>query len=43
MRRIVEKNTKTLIKLETLVATLEHVGPRQVVAGGQIEDLDAAL
>jgi integrase len=43
MRRIVEKNTKTLIKLETLVATLRTVGPRQVVAGGHVEDLDAAL
>lgn len=43
MRRIVEKNTKTLIKLEKLVATLHHAGPQQVVAGGQVEDLDAAL
>ncbi len=43
MRRVVEKNSKTLIKLETLVATLENVGPRQIVADGQVEDLDAAL
>ncbi|MFF3159208.1 tyrosine-type recombinase/integrase [Streptomyces sp. NPDC057910] len=42
MKRIAEKNTKTLIKLETLIATLEKAGPRQIVAGGQVEDLDAA-
>ncbi|MEU5547896.1 tyrosine-type recombinase/integrase [Streptomyces sioyaensis] len=42
MKRIAEKNTQTLIKLETLIATLEKVGPRQVVAGGEVEDLDAA-
>jgi integrase len=40
MNRIAEKNTKTLIKLETLIATLQRTGPRQIVAGGQMEDLD---
>jgi integrase len=41
MTRIVEKNTKTLIKLENLVASLKKLGPGQIVAGGQVEDLDA--
>jgi integrase len=41
--RVVEKNIQTLIRLEKLVATLHKTGPRQIVAGGQIEDLDAAL
>lgn len=42
MKRVAEKNTRTLIKLETLIATLEKTSPRQIVAGGVIEDLDAA-
>ncbi|WNV83144.1 tyrosine-type recombinase/integrase [Umezawaea sp. Da 62-37] len=41
MKRIAEKNTKVLIKLDTLIATLKKTGPQQIVAGGQVEDLDA--
>ena len=42
LRRVVEKNTRTLIKLEKLVAILENFEPHQIVAGGTVEDLDAA-
>lgn len=39
--RIVEKNTKTFITLDKLVATLTRLQPDQIVAGGQVEDLHA--
>lgn len=41
LSRIVEKNTRTLGKLDTIIAALEQAGPEQIVAGGKVTDLDA--
>jgi hypothetical protein len=38
---VVEKNRRTLGKLDTIIATLEATKPGQIVAGGRVEDLDA--
>lgn len=40
--RIVEKNTRTLHKLDTIIAALGDTDPAQVVTGGKATDLDAA-
>ncbi|MFG2003112.1 tyrosine-type recombinase/integrase [Spirillospora sp. NPDC048911] len=42
LTRVVEKNTKTLIKLENLITSLRSLRSGQIVAGGQVEDLNAA-
>lgn len=41
LSRIVEKNTRTLGKLDTIIDALEQAGPEQIVAGGKVTDLDA--
>ncbi|MGS2806708.1 tyrosine-type recombinase/integrase [Nocardia sp. MW-W600-9] len=41
-RRVVEKNTRTLIKLDTIIEALESTRDGQIVAGGKVEELDAA-
>lgn len=41
LSRIVEKNTRTLGKLDTIIDALEQAGPQQIVAGGKVTDLDA--
>ncbi|WP_327115052.1 site-specific integrase [Nocardia sp. NBC_01730] len=41
-RRVAEKNTRTLIKLDTIVGALESVRDGRIVAGGRVEELDAA-
>ena len=41
LSRVVEKNRRTLEKLDTIIATLETTKPGQIVAGGRVEDLDA--
>ncbi|MGV9883022.1 hypothetical protein [Streptomyces sp. NPDC003006] len=40
LSRIVEKNTRTLGKLDTIIDALEQAGPEQIVAGGKVTDLD---
>jgi integrase len=42
LSRVAEKNRRTLGKLDTIIGALETTVPGQVVAGGQVEDLDAA-
>jgi integrase len=42
LRRVVEKNTRTLTKLTTIITALESTQDGQIVAGGKVEDLDAA-
>lgn len=42
LRRVVEKNTRTLTKLTTIIDALESTQDGQIVAGGKVEDLDAA-
>ena len=39
--RLVEKNSRTLHKLDTLIEVLERTGPDEVVAGGKVAGLDA--
>ncbi|MEV8632644.1 tyrosine-type recombinase/integrase [Streptosporangium sp. NPDC051023] len=41
LTRIVERNTRTLGKLDRLIEALEQTGPEQIVAGGKVTDLDA--
>lgn len=41
LRRVVEKNTRTLNKLDTIIDALESAEDGQIVAGGKVEDLDA--
>jgi site-specific recombinase XerD len=40
--RLVEKNTRTLVKLDTIIKALDESGPGQVVAGGKVTAADAA-
>jgi integrase len=42
LSRVVEKNRRTLGKLDTIIEALEATQPGQVVAGGRVEALDAA-
>ncbi|MCI2421150.1 site-specific integrase [Saccharopolyspora sp. K220] len=42
LRRVVEKNTRTLTKLTTIIDALESAEQGQIVVGGNVEDLDAA-
>jgi site-specific recombinase XerD len=39
--RLVEKNTRTLRKLDTIIGALEASGPDEVVAGGKVTAVDA--
>lgn len=41
LQRVVEKNTRTLDKLDTIIGALESVDAGQIVAGGKVENLDA--
>ncbi|MFE3327938.1 tyrosine-type recombinase/integrase [Streptomyces sp. NPDC059176] len=41
LSRTVEKNTRTLGKLDTIIDAREQAGPQQIVAGGKVTDLDA--
>jgi hypothetical protein len=41
LRRVVEKNTRTLAKLTTIIDALESAEQGQIVVGGCVEDLDA--
>lgn len=41
-KRVIEKNTRTLIKLDTIIGALESAHHGQIVAGGKVEELDAA-
>jgi hypothetical protein len=41
LRRVVEKNTRTLAKLTTIIDALESAEQGQIVVGGRVEDLDA--
>jgi hypothetical protein len=41
LRRVVEKNTRTLTKLTKIIDALESAEQGQIVVGGQVEDLDA--
>ncbi|WP_327101541.1 site-specific integrase [Nocardia vinacea] len=41
-KRVAEKNTRTLIKLDTIIGALESAHDGQIVAGGKVEELDAA-
>ncbi|WP_094028209.1 tyrosine-type recombinase/integrase [Nocardia cerradoensis] len=40
-RRVAEKNSRTLIKLDTIIGALESARDGQIVAGGKVEELDA--
>lgn len=40
--RLVEKNSRTLRKLDTIIGALEATGPDEVVAGGKVTAVDAA-
>jgi hypothetical protein len=42
LSRIAEKNRRTLGKLDTIIEALEAADPDQIVAGGQVESVDAA-
>lgn len=42
LARIAERNRRTLGKLDAIIDTLETAQPGQIVAGGVVEDLDAA-
>ena len=42
LTRVAEKNTRTLGKLDKIIAALEQAGPGQIVSGGKVTDLDAA-
>jgi hypothetical protein len=42
LARIAERNRRTLGKLDTIITALETARPGQIVAGGTVENLDAA-
>lgn len=42
LQRVVEKNTRTLNKLDTIIGALESAETGQILAGGKVENLDAA-
>ncbi|MFD8532266.1 tyrosine-type recombinase/integrase [Streptosporangium canum] len=42
LSRLVERNTRTLGKLDRIIEALEQTGTDQIVAGGKVADLDAA-
>lgn len=42
LRRVMEKNNRTLTKLTTIIDALESTEDGQIVVGGKVEDLDAA-
>ncbi|WP_218018239.1 tyrosine-type recombinase/integrase [Nocardia shimofusensis] len=42
LARVVEKNTRTLSKLDAIIGALKSVETGQILAGGKVQDLDAA-
>jgi hypothetical protein len=42
LARIAERNRRTLGKLDAIIDALEATRPGQIVAGGTVENLDAA-